>query len=116
MSVRLPGMASPLRLIPLLFTPTPTFELSLPCTASTCIRLCHQAICSKPQIFKDLSHLLSSSAASRFQKAPQCSGVEVWMAADGVRCHVRLTPHRFSVRQSSDLDCAIEVVPRDPLW
>ena len=34
------------------------------------------------------------------------------MAADGVRCHVRLVPHRFFVRQSSDLDCAIEVVPQ----
>jgi hypothetical protein len=34
------------------------------------------------------------------------------MAADGVRCHVRLAPHRFFVRQSSDLDCAIEVVPQ----
>ena len=104
------GMASPLRLIPLLFTPSPNFELTLPCTASTCILLCHQAIRSKPQISKDLSHLLSSGAASRFQNAPQCSGVEVRMAADRVRCHVRLTPHRFFVRQSSDFDCAIEVV------
>ena len=86
-------------------------ELNLPCTASTCILLCHQAICSKPQIFKDLSHLLSSGAASRFQNAPRSSGVEVRMAADRVRCHVRLTPHRFFVRQSSDFDCAIEVVP-----
>ena len=86
-------------------------ELNLPCTASTCILLCHQAICSKPQIFKDLSHLLSSGAASRFQNAPRCSGVEVRMAADRVRCHVRLTPHRFFVRQSSGFDCAIEVVP-----
>ena len=86
-------------------------ELNLPCTASTCILLCHQAICSKPQIFKDLSHLLSSGAASRFQNAPRCSGVEVRMAADRVRCHVRLTPHRFFVRQSSGSDCAIEVVP-----
>jgi len=33
------------------------------------------------------------------------------MAADRVRCHVRLTPHRFFVRQSSGFDCAIEVVP-----
>ena len=33
------------------------------------------------------------------------------MVADGVRCHVRLTPHRFFVHQSLDLDCAIEVVP-----
>ena len=32
------------------------------------------------------------------------------MAADRVRCHVRLTPHRFFVHQSLDLDCAIEVV------
>ena len=86
-------------------------ELNLPCTASPCILLCHQAICSKPQIFKDLSHLLSSGAASRFQNAPRCSGVEVRMAADRVRCHVRLTPHRFFVRQSSGFDCAIEVVP-----
>ena len=86
-------------------------ELNLPCTASTCVLLCHQAICSKPQIFKDLSHLLSSGAASRFQNAPRCSGVDVRMAADRVRCHVRLTPHRFFVRQSSDFDCAIEVVP-----
>ena len=86
-------------------------ELNLPCTASTCILLCHQAICSKPQISKDLSHLLSSGAASRFQNAPRCSGVDVRMAADRVRCHVRLTPHRFFVRQSLDLYCAIEVVP-----
>jgi hypothetical protein len=61
---------------------------------------------------KDLSHLLSSGAASRFQKAPQCSGEEVRMAADGVRCHVSLTPHRFFVLPSLDADCAIEVVPQ----
>jgi hypothetical protein len=32
------------------------------------------------------------------------------MAADEVRCHVRLTPHRFFVFPSLDSNCAIEVV------
>jgi hypothetical protein len=60
-------------------------KLNLPCTASTCILLCHQAICSKPQIFKDLSHLLSSGAASRFQNAPRCSGSRCgWLQTEPV--------------------------------
>ena len=105
------GMPSPPRLIPPPFTPTSTHYClgghALPRPAS---RFATKQFAATHRSSIDLSHLLSSGAASRFQNAPRCSGVEVRMAADRVRCHVRLTPHRFFVRQSSDFDCAIEVV------
>lgn len=57
-------------------------ELSLPCTASTCIRLCHQAICRQPQIFK---RPVSFVVVRRGQSLPEGASMLRGQGADGCR-------------------------------
>jgi hypothetical protein len=76
-------MASPTPLHPSsLHTHAYALELSMPCTASTCIRLCHQAIRSKPQISQ---RPVSFVVVRRGQSLPEGASMLRGRGADSCR-------------------------------
>lgn len=86
-------------------------KLSLPCTALTCIHLCHQAIRSKPQI---LQRPVSFVVVRRGQSLPEGASMLRGRGADGCRRGpLSRQTHASPLLRVLKLGqyCAIEVVP-----